>query len=202
MGKVSVTNHVSLDGVMQAPAGVDEDTRGGFANGGWAMKDNDEVMGRVMGEGMSSGGALLFGRRTYQQFFGFWPHQHDNPVTEVLDRTHKYVASTTLSEPLPWVNSTLLPGDAADSVAELRSTPDLNLTILGSGELIRSLAARGLIDEYVLMIHPVILGSGRRIFSEDAPFTDLRLVDSVTTSTGVIIATYEPTSRSAGTTTA
>ena len=117
MGKVSVTNHVSLDGVMQAPAGVDEDTRGGFANGGWAMKDNDEVMGRVMGEGMSSGGALLFGRRTYQQFFGFWPHQHDNPVTEVLDRTHKYVASTTLSEPLPWVNSTLLPGDAADGVA-------------------------------------------------------------------------------------
>ena len=155
---------------MQAPAGADEDTRGGFARGGWAIKDNDEVMGRLMGEGMASGGALLFGRRTYEHFFGFWPHQHDNPFTEVLDRTQKYVASTTLSDPLPWVNSTLLSGDAADGVADLRTRPGLNLTILGSGELIRSLAARGLIDRYVLMIHPVILGSGQRIFAEDAPF--------------------------------
>ena len=191
MGKVVVTNHLSLDGVMQAPAGVDEDTRGGFTRGGWALSGNDEVMGRVMGEGMARGGALLFGRRTYEHFFGFWPHQRANPFTEVLNDTQKYVASTTATEPLPWANSTLLAGDAADGVEELRKQPDLDLTILGSGELIRSLARRDLIDRYVLMIHPLVLGSGRRLFAEEGAPAQLRLADSVTTTTGVIIATYE-----------
>jgi dihydrofolate reductase len=192
MGKVVVTNHVTLDGVMQAPGRPDEDVRGGFDRGGWAIPDNDPVMGRVMGEGMARPGALLLGRRTYEDFASYWPHQKDNPFTDVLDNVQKYVASTTLSEPLPWKNSMLLEGDAADAVARLKQGSGPDLGILGSGELIQSLRHRNLIDEYVLMIHPLILGRGRRLFPDGASPADLRLVNSVTTTTGVIIATYRP----------
>jgi dihydrofolate reductase len=190
MAEITVVNHVTLDGVMQAPGRADEDTRGGFEHGGWAIPNNDEVMGRVMGERMAGEGALLLGRRTYEDFYGYWPKQTDNPFTEALNRTRKYVASTTLSEPLEWENSTLLRGDAADAVAELKEQSDQDLGILGSGELIRSLRRDDLIDRYLLMIHPLVLGSGRRLF-EDGPLASLRLVDSVTTTTGVVIATYE-----------
>ena len=189
MRQVSVTNNVSLDGVMQAPGRVDEDTRGGFERGGWALPYNDEVMGRVIGEGMSQTGALLLGRRTYEDFAGYWPRQTDNPFTDVLDNIQKYVASTTLTEPLPWKNSTLLQGDAADAVARLKEQPGPDIAVLGSGELIQSLRSRNLIDEYVLLIHPLILGAGRRLF-QDGPETGLRLTNSVTTTTGVVIATY------------
>jgi dihydrofolate reductase len=139
---------------------------------------------------MAQGSALLLGRRTYESFYGFWPHQTVNPFTDVLNNVHKYVASTTLTEPLPWSNSTLLAGDAAEAVAGLREQPGQDLAILGSGELIRSLMQRNLIDTYVLMIHPLVLGSGRRLFPEGLSAA-LRLVDSVTTTTGVVIATYE-----------
>ena len=145
-----------------------------------------------MGEGMAKPGALLLGRRTYEDFASFWPHQKDNPFTEVLDNVQKYVASTTLSEPLPWMNSTLLKRDAAEAVADLRQRPGQDLAILGSGELIQSLRRRNLIDEYVLLIHPLVLGRGRRLFPDGAAPADLRLVNSVTTTTGVIIATYRP----------
>jgi dihydrofolate reductase len=192
MSRVVVTNHVTLDGVMQAPGRPDEDVRGGFDRGGWAIPDNDPVMGRVMGEGMAQPGALLLGRRTYEDFASYWPHQKDNPFTEVLDNVQKYVASRTLSEPLPWKNSTLLEGDAADAVAGLKQQSGPDLGILGSGELIQSLRRRNLIDEYVLLIHPLVLGRGRRLFPEGASPADLRLVNSVTTTTGVIIATYRP----------
>src|SRR5215211_8379652 len=124
---------------MQAPGRPDEDLRGGFEHGGWALPYNDEVMGRVMGEGMARGGPLLLGRRTYEDFYGFWPKQTDNPYTEVLDNTRKYVASRTLREPLPWANSTLLEGEAAEAVAELKSEPGEDIGVLGSGELVRSL---------------------------------------------------------------
>lgn len=191
MRKVVVTNNLTLDGVMQAPGRPDEDVRGGFDRGGWALRYNDPVMGRVMGEGMAQAGALLLGRRTYEDFAFVWPNRTDNPFTEVLDATQKYVASTTLAEPLPWKNSTLLKGDAADAVADLKQQPGPDLTILGSGELIQSLRRRNLIDEYVLLIHPLILGSGRRLFPEGSPPADLRLASSVTTTTGVLIATYE-----------
>ena len=137
-------------------------------------------------------GALLLGRRTYGDFASYWPHQKDNPFTEVLDNIQKYVASRTLSEPLPWKNSTLLEGDAADAVAGLKQGSGPDLGILGSGELIQSLRRRNLIDEYVLLIHPLVLGRGRRLFPEGASPADLRLVNSVTTTTGVIIATYRP----------
>jgi dihydrofolate reductase len=181
---------MTLDGVMQSPGGPEEDPRGGFEHGGWAAPNTDDVMGRKMGEGMSQGGALLLGRLTYEFFYSYWPEQKDNPYTDVLNNTQKYVASRTLTEPLPWENSTLLEGDAADAVAELKEQPGKNLVVLGSGELIQSLRRRGLIDEYILMIHPLVLGSGRRLFPEGSPYGGLQLVDSLTTTTGVVIATY------------
>ena len=192
MSRVVVTNNLTLDGVMQAPARPDEDVRCGFTHGGWALPYNDAVMGRVMGEGMAKGGALLLGRRTYEDFYAVWPSRTDNPYTEVLNNSQKYVASTTLREPLPWRNSTLLTGNAADAVAALKEQPGKDIVVLGSGELAQSLMRRNLIDEYVLLIHPLILGSGRRLFADGASFTALRLVNTVTTTTGVVIATYQP----------
>jgi len=189
--RIVVTNHLTLDGVMQSPAAPEEDPRGGFEHGGWAAPNNDEVMGRVLGEGMAQGGALLLGRRTYEQFYGFWPKQQDNPFTEVLNDAQKYVASSTLEEPVPWENSTLLKGDAADAVAELKQQPGKDIVVLGSGELLQSLMPHKLIDEYLLMIHPVLVGSGRRLFPDGGPYAPLRLVDSVTTTTGVVIARYQ-----------
>lgn len=189
MGRIMVVNNVTLDGVMQAPARPDEDPRGGFQHGGWVVPYNDSVKGTVMAQGMAkSRGALLFGRRTYEDFFKVWPGRTDNPFTEVLDNTQKYVASKTLKEPLPWKNSTLLGGDAADAVAKIKTKEDL--TILGSGQLIASLMRRNLIDEYMLLIHPLVLGTGRRLFDDGGAFAKLQLVDSVPTTTGVIIATY------------
>jgi dihydrofolate reductase len=190
--EVVVMNHVTLDGVMQAPGRPDEDTRGAFTHGGWAMPDNDPVMGEAMGEGMAKGGSMLFGRRTYEDFAAFWPKQQDNPFTEVLDKTQKYVASTTLMEPLPWANSSLLAGDAADAVAGLKESSGEDLTILGSGVLIESLMKRNLIDKFVLMIHPLVLGSGRRLFAESGAPAALELVDCTTTTKGVLLATYQP----------
>jgi dihydrofolate reductase len=198
MSRVILIEHVTLDGVMQAPGRADEDTRGGFEHGGWAQANSDEVMGREMGKRMAKGGALLLGRRTYEDFYGFWPKQTDNPYTQDLNSTQKYVASRTLQEPLPWQNSTLLDGDAVDAVAKLKEQPGEDIGVLGSGELVRSLMERGLVDEFVLMIHPLVLGSGRRLFDESDEFLALRLVHSVTTTTGVLIATYQRGERNAG----
>jgi dihydrofolate reductase len=191
MRKLTVVNHMTLDGVMQAPASPDEDTRDGFSRGGWAQAGNDAVMADFLGVGRGGEpGALVLGRRTYLHFFGFWPHQKDNPYTELLNKQQKYVASRTLAEPLPWQNSTLLRGDAAAAVAELKQEPGPDLLVLGSGELIGSLRQRALVDEYVLMIHPLILGAGRRLFPEGTP-ADLHLAETVSTTTGVIIARYQ-----------
>jgi dihydrofolate reductase len=193
MSRVVVIENVSLDGVMQAPGRPDEDERGGFEHGGWAVPY--EAMGSLMADRSGGTGALLFGRRTYEDFAGFWPHQNDNPFTQVLDDTQKYVASTTLTEPLTWKNSMLLKGDAADAVAELKQQPDEDLVVLGSGQLVQSLMRRGLVDELVLLIHPLVLGSGRRLLADGAPNASLRLVDARTTTTGVVIARYEPAER-------
>jgi dihydrofolate reductase len=190
MRELVVFISLTLDGVMQAPGRPDEDTRGGFAHGGWAAAYSDPVMMSAAAEGMATGGSILLGRRTYEDFYSFWPHQTDNPFTEVLDNSQKYVASTTLQEPLPWQNSTLLAGDAADAVARLKEQPGKDMVVLGSGELVQSLRRRNLVDRYVLLIHPLILGTGRRLFPDGAAPATLRLVDSKTTTTGVIIATY------------
>jgi dihydrofolate reductase len=191
MRKITVIDHVTLDGVMQAPARPDEDRRDGFEHGGWAVPYGDAVMAEFMGKRMTAGGALLFGRRTYQDFAAVWPRQKGNPISTLLDERRKYVASTTLREPLPWVNSTLLGGDAAAAVARLKESPGDDLAVLGSGELVHSLMRHGLVDAYVLTIHPLRLGSGRRLFPDDGPRAALRLVETETTTTGVIIAVYQ-----------
>jgi dihydrofolate reductase len=134
MGKITVVNNITFDGVMQAPARPDEDPRGGFAHGGWAVPYQDSVITQKMGARMASAeGSLLLGRRTYEDFYSVWPKRTDNPFTEHLNKVQKYVASRTLKEPLPWQNSTLLKGDAADAVAALKRQDDQSFAILGSG---------------------------------------------------------------------
>jgi dihydrofolate reductase len=180
--------NLTLDGVMQAPGRADEDTRGGFQHGGWAVPYQAMASG---GELMMSSDALLFGRRTYEDFYGFWPHQGDNYFTGVLNSEQKYVASNTLRDPLPWQNSTLLNGDIAAKLREIKAGPGKDIVILGSGDLIQNLMPHGLIDRYVLMIHPLVLGSGRRLFPEGGVPALLKLVETKSTDTGVIVATYE-----------
>jgi dihydrofolate reductase len=191
MSKIVVFNSVTLDGVMQAPARRDEDTRGGFVHGGWAIPYSDPAIGRAFEESRASTGGLLLGRRTYEDFYRVWPSRTDNPFTEVLNNSPKYVASRTLKEPLPWMNSILLNGDVVNAVAELKSQPVKDLVILGSGELIQTLMKHNLIDQYILFIHPLILGSGRRLFPAASTFSTLKLVDAKPSSTGVVIATYQ-----------
>jgi dihydrofolate reductase len=191
MSRFVVFNSLTLDGVMQAPGRPDEDRRGGFAHGGWATPYVDEVMGEVMAASMSDGGPLLLGRRTYEDFYSYWPNQEGNPISKVLDDTPKYVASRTLAEPLPWQNSTLLAGEAVDAVASLKEKPGRDVTVLGSGDLLTSLIRHNLVDAYTLLIHPLVLGTGRRMFA-DGQFSKLRLTHSVPTTTGVVIASYEP----------
>jgi dihydrofolate reductase len=190
MSKVVVFMNLTLDGVMQAPGRPDEDRRGGFEHGGWAIP---YATMEAAEESMSYTGALLLGRRTYEDFYAVWPNRTDNPFTAVLNNTQKYVASNTLSEPLSWSNSTLLKGDAAEAVARLKEEPDKDLVVLGSGELVQSLMRGNLVDEYVLLIHPLVLGSGRRLFTDGGTFAALRLVATRTTTTGVVIATYAAT---------
>jgi dihydrofolate reductase len=191
MSKVIVNMSLTLDGVIQAPRRPDEDPRGGFEHGGWALPYVDPAMGPPVKEGAEMP-ALLFGRRTYEDFYAVWPNRTDNPFTEVLDNAQKYVASTTLKEPLPWKNSTLLTGDGAAAVATLKKKLGRDLVVLGSGDLVQSLMRRNLVDVYVLSIHPLVLGSGRRLFPDGSPFATLRLVDTKTTTTGVVVATYLP----------
>ena len=197
MRKLMVLEMVTLDGVMQAPGGREEDTRGGFTHGGWSAPYNDAVKMQVMGEGMSRGADLLFGRWTYEKMYKVWTGRTDNPFTAVFERSQKYVASRTYTGPLPWVKSTLLEGEAADTVARLKQEPGLDLLVMGSGTLADSLMRRGLVDQYQLLIHPLVLGSGRRLFRDGVPCAELRLLRSVPTTTGVIIATYEPADRAA-----
>jgi dihydrofolate reductase len=196
VGRIIVMNHVTLDGVMQGPGGPEEDTRGGFTRGGWAQLSTmpDDAAGQAMGERMAAGGGLagwLFGRRTYEDLLSYWNQQPDSPFGPMLTNAPKYVASTTLADPLPWPNSTALRGNVAEAVGELKAESAGVMAIMGSGELIGSLMAADLIDEFLLMIHPLVLGSGRRLFPEKVHLP-LRLTGSLTTTTGVVIATYEP----------
>ena len=195
MGRIVVMNHVTLDGVMQGPGRADEDTRGGFTQGGWGSRSvtPDDATGKTMGERMAAGGGLagwLFGRRTYEELLATW-NARGGPFKDALNNTPKYVASTTGSEPLPWPNSTLLRGDTVAAVRALQAQADGVLAIMGSGVLIGSLMADDLIDEYLLMIHPLVLGTGRRLFPAGV-HVPLRLTGSVTTAAGVVVATYEP----------
>jgi dihydrofolate reductase len=190
MRKLIVSTFLTLDGVMQAPGGPEEDESGGFAHGGWSVHYWDETMNQVMGEAMGTGFDLLLGRKTYDLFAAFWPHT-DEPGAKPLNDATKYVASR--SHPtLEWSNSVLLEGDAAEAVAALKQEDGPELQVHGSGDLIQTLVRHGLVDEYRLWVFPVVIGSGKRLFSEGAVPSGLKLVDSKVSSTGVVIGTYEP----------
>jgi dihydrofolate reductase len=194
VGEVVVVENVTLDGVMQAPGRAEEDNRGDFRYGGWARPYADHVAAATMGKGMTTDGAMLFGRRTYLDLYEGWARQDDgNPYTEVLNRKTKYVVSRTAAQPLPWRNSALLTGEVTDAVAKLKIEVAGDIAVLGSGMLVRALAAAGLVDQYVLSIHPLTLGAGAKLFAEGAgAYREMTLLESVTTTTGVIIARYRP----------
>jgi dihydrofolate reductase len=189
--RVVVINHLTLDGVMQAPGRPEEDTRGGFELGGWAGPNVDDVVTAAMGARMGRSSGLLLGRRSYEDMLGYWNTQ-DSPFKDMLNSAPKYVASRTLREPLPWPNSTLLEADVADAVAQLTRQPGRDLNVMGSGELLKTLIRHDLVDEYLLLIHPLVLGAGRRLFGDVGATVSLRLVDSRVSTTGVLIATYQP----------
>ena len=191
MSRVVVINHVTLDGVMQAPGRPEEDTREGFTDGGWSAANVDAVMMDAVGARMGAGNRLLLGRRSYEDMLAFWNTQ-DSPFGAALNAAEKHVASTTLQEPLPWPNSVLLGGDVPGAVARLKAGSGGDIHVMGSGELIQTLMRHDLIDEYLLMIHPLVLGRGRRLFPDGGARARLRLVGSMPTTTGVLLATYEP----------
>jgi dihydrofolate reductase len=189
--RVIAVEHLSLDGVYQAPARSDEDTRNGFSHGGWAASGDDPEMQSVIGKYMAGGWSLLVGRTTYEDLFEGWPvRQPTSPMTKALTGVQKFVASRNADYRLPWENSTLLRGDAGDAVTRLKKDHKGDLVIFGSGVLVRSLMRAGAVDELVLMIHPLVLGEGFRLFDADSGFAKLSLCDSVPTKSGVLIAIY------------
>jgi dihydrofolate reductase len=190
--RLVVINHVTLDGVLQGPGRPGEDTRGGFSHSGWAIPYGDEVMGRELGKRMGRpDGGLLLGRWSYEEMLGYW-NASGGQFKDALNNAPKYVVSSNPATRLEWPNSTLLYGDIPGSVAEIKRSLTGDLVIMGSGQLIRSLLPHGLIDEYLLFIYPLILGSGQRLFDHENHPVQLHLAESIATTTGVIIATYHP----------
>jgi dihydrofolate reductase len=192
MRRVIVNEFMTLDGVIQAPGGADEDRDGGFEHGGWQTPLLDDVAQTSVVEGMAEAGAFLLGRKTYEIFAGYWPTapEEEAAVAGPLNSLPKYVASTTLTDPLAWQNSTVLKGDVAEAVAALKGESGKDLHVIGSGELVQTLMHHDLVDEYRLMINPILVGSGKRLFRGDNERKMLRLADSTITSKGVVIATY------------
>lgn len=187
---ITAFQSLTLDGVMQGPGRADEDPRDGFAHGGWTNGYQDEVLGQFQAEGLASETELLFGRRTYEDVLGYWTSSPDpNPFTEVLVSSPKYVVSRSADTVLAYPNSELLHGNAVEQVAALRERDGLPLMVMGSGQLVRALHRADLIDEYVLLMHPIMLGSGTRLFG-DADRVDLELERSIPTTTGVLITQY------------
>jgi dihydrofolate reductase len=192
MRKVVVDEWMSLDGVVQAPGNSEEDTTGGFQHGGWHMRYFDEMSQNWVVAQLTEADGFLLGRRTYEIFAGYWPHasEEEQVVARPLNSKPKYVASSTLNEPLEWENSSLLRGDVAAAVQALKQEDGNDLHVIGSTQLVRTLIEHDLVDEFQLMIDPVVLGGGKRIFPDDWSLRSLRLVDSQVTTTGAILATY------------
>lgn len=191
MRKLVVGEFISLDGVVQAPGAPDEDRDGGFAHGGWTVPLFDEELGEIMTELVTRAGGLLLGRKTYEGFAASWPLvTDDDPIAATLNRIPKYVASRTLTT-LDWNNSTLLTGDAAKAVADIKQEPGGELQVAGSADFLQTLIRHDLVDRYQLIVFPVLVGSGKRLFGEGTRPANLRLVDSKTISTGVTVQTYE-----------
>jgi dihydrofolate reductase len=193
--QVVISEFMSLDGVVQAPGGAEEDTDNGFAHGGWSMPFFDpDTMGAAYARAIESTDAMLFGRRTWQTMAAAWPERAGDPFADQMNSIPKYVASRTLAQgDLSWQNSTLLdPDDAIGAVRRLKAQSGGDLLVMGSSQLAQQLIANDLVDEYLLMIEPVILGGGKRLFPDDASLRQLELVDSTTSPTGVHICTYRP----------
>ncbi len=195
MRKVIVQEWMTLDGVVQAPGMKDEDRSGGFQHGGWSLPYFEDASMKWVVENLSQAGGFLLGRRTYEAFAGHWPNasEEEQPMARPLNSKPKYVASTTLSEPLAWENSTLLQGDVAKAVAALKEEDGDDLLVIGSTELAKTLIEHGLVDEFRVMIDPLVVGGGKRLFPEDGSLSELKLVDSTATKTGAILATYAAT---------
>lgn len=197
--KIIVSDFISLDGVVQAPGGREEDTDGGFAHGGWSHPYFDvATMGPAVSEVLTASDALLFGRRTWQGMAAAWPAMAGDPFADRMNAIPKYVASRTLTDDdLTWNGSTLLPADdAIGAVRELRAREGKGLQVMGSPSLVAQLVERDLVDEYRLMIEPILLGGGKRLFPMDVAARPLELVSTRTAATGVIIVTYRPTAES------
>ncbi len=195
--KLTTTTHVSLDGVMQGLGGPDEDRRGGFERGGWALPLFDNEGATIVNEIYGRADAFLFGRRTYEIFAPYWgamADQGDNPIAKALNTMPKYVASTTLSDP-QWSDTTVLTGDVAAAIGELKAKPGGELQVHGSGNLVRWLLDNQLVDEIILLTYPVVVGQGTRLFPDTGPDIALDLVDSRSTPKGVTIQVYRPTGR-------
>ena len=189
MRELVVNTFLTLDGVMQAPGGPDEDPSGGFTHGGWSVGYWDEEMGERMGESMGKPFDLLLGRKTYEIFAAHWPHS-DEPGADALNSATKYVASTTL-EKAEWSNTTLLKGDVRDEIRKLKEADGPEIQVHGSSHLIQTLLAHDLIDRFGLWIFPVVLGTGKRLFGDGAVPSGLQRVEAKTFTTGVVMATYE-----------
>jgi dihydrofolate reductase len=193
MPRIVVSEFLTLDGVMQAPGDPNEDRSGGFEHGGWQLAYFDDIFGSTMMEAFAATGGLLLGRTTYENFAAHWPKQPaDDPLAEMMNGLQKYVVSTTLTQPLAWQNSTLIKTDVPGQVAKLKEGPGKEIQVIGSGELVQTLIGHDLVDSYRLMVHPLVLGTGKRLFREGTALTKLRLVDTKPTTTGVLILTYEP----------
>jgi dihydrofolate reductase len=195
MRKVIVNEFLSLDGIAQAPGGADEDTSGGFEHGGWHMPHTeDETFQKWVMSGINEAGGFLLGRRTYEIFAAYWPNapEEEQVVAEPLNTKPKYVASQTLSDPLEWQNSTTLEGEVAEAVAALKQEDGGDLLVIGSTVLVQTLIENGLVDEFRLMIDPILLGGGKGIFPDDGALRQLRLTDHEVTAKGSILTTYVP----------
>jgi dihydrofolate reductase len=194
MRKVIVQEWMTLDGVVQAPGAADEDTSGGFRHGGWHLPYFDDLSMKWVLDNVSGAGGFLLGRRTYEGFASHWPNasEAEQPLAEPLNTRPKYVASRTLSEPLEWQNSTVLHGDVAEAVAALKRQDGEDLLVIGSTELARTLVEHDLVDEFRVMVDPLVVGGGKRLFRDDGARRPLRLLDSQVTTTGAIVATYAP----------
>jgi dihydrofolate reductase len=192
MRKVVVSEWISLDGVAQSPAYADEDPSGGFDRGGWHLRYMDDVVFQRLAENVNEAGGFVLGRRTYEIFAGHWPNagEEEQALARPLNTKPKYVASTTLTEPLEWQNSTLLDGDVAEAVTALKQQDGGDLYVIGSTVLAQGLMEHDLVDEFRLMIDPILLGGGKRLFRDDGVARPFRLVDSQVTTTGAILATY------------
>jgi dihydrofolate reductase len=200
MAKIIVSEFLTLDGVMQAPGDPNEDRSGGFDHGGWQLAYFDDTFANSMNDGFATTGSYLFGRRTYEIFANWWPNQGpDDPLAPIFNNAPKYVVSTTLREPLPWQNSTLISGDdVPGEIRKLKAGESKDIRVIGSGELVRTLIEHGLVDQLDLMLHPLLLGTGKRLFAEGIGRTPLRLVSSKPTTKGVLILTYEPAKADGG----